>query len=75
MQSHEAALALVKADVTASQSENSKLPATSDPDLQRADELVSLHYDVKVKYLGSGPDPELVQAGRDVDKVLGALKR
>ncbi|KIW26818.1 uncharacterized protein PV07_06622 [Cladophialophora immunda] len=42
-------------------------------DLQRANELVSLHYNVKLKYLETGPDPELVQAGEDVDQVIAAL--
>lgn len=46
-----------------------------DQDLQRADELVSLHYDVKLKYIDSGPDPELVKARRDVDNVVAALNR
>ncbi|KIW71445.1 hypothetical protein PV04_03613 [Phialophora macrospora] len=46
-----------------------------DKDLQRVNELVSLHYDVKLKYLETGPDPELERAGRDVDEVLAALSR
>jgi len=49
--------------------------AQPDPDLQRANELVSLHYDVKMKYLESGLDPELVQAGKEVDEVISALSR
>jgi hypothetical protein len=48
---------------------------TLDIDLQRADELVFLHYEVKVKHLESGPDPELVQAGRDVDQVVFRLNQ
>ena len=46
-----------------------------DHDLQRADQLVSLHYDVKLKYQDTGPDPEFVQAGKDVDNVIRALNR
>ncbi|KAI1617813.1 hypothetical protein EDD37DRAFT_240215 [Exophiala viscosa] len=66
------------------QSSNGKVPlvnqpaskiADSDPDLQRANELVSLHYDVKVKYLQNGPDPELLQARKEVAEVLYALDR
>ena len=49
--------------------------AQRDEDLQRAQELVSLHYDVKLKYLETGPDPELVKAGKDVDEVVAALSR
>jgi len=44
-----------------------------DPDLHRAQELVSLHYDVKVNHLRSGLDPELVEARRRVDEVLASL--
>ena len=44
-------------------------------DLQRAQELVSLHYDVKVKYRETGPDAEFVRAGRNVDTVVAALNR
>ncbi|OAL19807.1 hypothetical protein AYO22_09334 [Fonsecaea multimorphosa] len=47
----------------------------NDHDLQRANELVSLHYDVKLNYMETGPDAELVQAGKDVDQVLAALSR
>ncbi len=46
-----------------------------DLDLQRADELVSLHYDVKLKYSEIGTDQELEKAGRDVDNVAAALNR
>ncbi|KIW96758.1 uncharacterized protein Z519_02149 [Cladophialophora bantiana CBS 173.52] len=44
-----------------------------DQDLQRANELVSLYYDVKLKYLKAGPDTDLVQAGKDVDQIIAAL--
>ncbi|OAL37732.1 hypothetical protein AYO20_02909 [Fonsecaea nubica] len=46
-----------------------------DQDLHRADELVSLYYDVKVKFTERGPDPDFVQAGREVDQVLADLSR
>ena len=45
-----------------------------DPDLKRANEIVSLHNDVKVKHLESGLDYEIIQARRDVEKVLAALR-
>ncbi|KIX10318.1 uncharacterized protein Z518_01400 [Rhinocladiella mackenziei CBS 650.93] len=86
--SHKAAIALVKPDMgtatdernaLSSQRETSGKPSSAetplDPDLQRANELVSLHYEVKVKYLETGPDPELIQAAKDVDQVLSALNR
>jgi hypothetical protein len=50
-------------------------PVPRQTSLQRAAELVSLHYDVKVRYLQTGPDRELVRAARDVDRVLDALGR
>ena len=43
--------------------------------LQRANEFVSLHYDVKLRHLETGPDPELVKAGRDVNEVIAALNK
>ncbi|OCT54880.1 hypothetical protein CLCR_03188 [Cladophialophora carrionii] len=89
--SHEAAIALVKppapagaeATDTTAPNESEDVAAHSsgrdtrrdDQDLRRANELISLHYDVKLKYLETGPDPELEQAGRDVDEVLAALSR
>ncbi|EXJ80191.1 hypothetical protein A1O1_08333, partial [Capronia coronata CBS 617.96] len=82
--SHEAAVALVKpADLgpttpsgeTGGESSPHGSPTQTSPDadLQHANELVSLHYDLKVKYLEMGPDPELVQAERQVDQVISAL--
>lgn len=47
----------------------------TDSELQRANELVSLHYDVKLKYLETGPDAELEKAAQDVEKVLRDLSR
>jgi hypothetical protein len=44
-----------------------------DPDIKRAKELVALHYDVKVKYMESGLDRELLQARNDVADVLDSL--
>ena len=45
----------------------------SDPDLQRAKDLIALHYDVKVKHQQSGLDDDLLQARRDVYNVLSQL--
>lgn len=47
----------------------------SDPDLRRAEELVSLHYNVKIKYRDTGRDPELVRAGDEVERVLYEMAR
>jgi hypothetical protein len=46
---------------------------TTDSDLEHANELVSLHYGVKIHYLETGPEPELIQAARDVDRVISSL--
>lgn len=55
----------------ASQKLNAK--SEPDPDMQRADELVSLHYNVKVHHLNSGLDPEILEARRRVEEVINAL--
>ncbi|EXJ62969.1 hypothetical protein A1O7_03413 [Cladophialophora yegresii CBS 114405] len=88
--SHEAATALVKppaptgaeeTETTATEKAEDVQAHSSgrdtrgdDQDLQRANELLSLHYGVKLKYLETGPDPELEQAGRAVDEVLASLR-
>lgn len=46
----------------------------ADPDLQRAMDLVDLHYGVKMKH-AQGEDRGLLQARRDVDEVLERLQR
>lgn len=67
-------------DISASQAQNPEtVPPKSnnvsqvDPDLHRAEKLVSLHYDVKVNHLKFGLDPELIEARRRVDEVMAAL--
>lgn len=45
------------------------------PDLQRAKDLVELHYRVKLKYQEEGLDLELQQAREDVNKVYKNLSR
>lgn len=44
----------------------------SDLDLRRAKDLVELHYNVKLKYLQDGPDPELRQARDNVRRTCTA---
>ena len=44
-----------------------------DPDLQRAKDLIDLHYKVKVKHAGGALDQELEQARREVGEVLRTL--
>ncbi|KAL8796724.1 MAG: hypothetical protein Q9195_001114 [Heterodermia aff. obscurata] len=48
--------------------------AAEDPDMQRATDLVELHYEVKVKH-AQGLDDRLVQARRDVDRALEDLRK
>lgn len=43
-----------------------------DPDMQRATDLLELHYGVKMKHM-LGEDAGLTQARRDVDMVLEKL--
>jgi hypothetical protein len=78
---HEAALNLVTVHqrldndqfVDAEASSKESVTENSDPDLQRANDLISLHYGVKVKYMENGLDPELLQARREVANVLSQL--
>ena len=44
-----------------------------DPDMQRATDLVELHYGVKMNHM-EGEDVGLRQARRDVDRVLEKLE-
>ena len=44
-----------------------------DPDMQRATDLVDLHYSVKMKHV-QGDDAGLRQARREVDMVLHKLE-
>jgi len=44
-----------------------------DSDLQRAEELTSLHQDVKLKHIERGPDAELLEARQAVSRVLASL--
>lgn len=42
--------------------------------MRRANDLMSLHYGVKVKYAQGGEDAELKRARNQVDFVLGGLR-
>ncbi|KAK4698184.1 hypothetical protein P7C71_g42, partial [Lecanoromycetidae sp. Uapishka_2] len=75
---HSAAIALVsvhKVDSTlpaATGSSQSSRVTEKDPDMQRATDLVELHYGVKMNHM-QGEDAGLRQARRDVDQVLRKL--
>ncbi|KIV90898.1 hypothetical protein PV10_05502 [Exophiala mesophila] len=77
--SHEAALALVTPRAGQDGVNPSTDPsqfvhkAPADSDLQKAQELVSLHYDIKVGISESGLDPELLESRRRVHQVLADL--
>lgn len=87
--SHEAAIGLVQtyrtrrndAGVEAGQPNQTKdgdLNGTSkstDKDLQRAEELVSLHQNVKLKHIQNGQDRELLQSRQAVQAVLASLNK
>ena len=88
-QDHSAALNLVNARTPSSDPQAHQSPdsaavakpklvsqesAAEDPDMQRATDLVELHYEVKVKHV-RGLDDRLVQARRDVDRALEDLSK
>lgn len=87
--SHESAIGLVQTyksldtknsggSIEPAQGGNSNLQdatKTTDQDLQRADELVSLHQNVKLKHIQTGQDQELLQARQVVQSVLASLAR
>jgi hypothetical protein len=75
---HTAALAMVtvhkpNSTTTSAELTPSNSASAQDPDIQRANELVSLHYAVKVKHRQSGLDEELLWAREKVNDVLRAL--
>jgi hypothetical protein len=47
----------------------------SDPDLQRAKELVDLHFGIKVKFEEQGPDAELEDLRAKVAKMVAEMDR
>lgn len=83
--SHDSAINLVKTyqSLDASGSEKASAvhhetygPSTeTDEDLRRADELVSLHQNVKLRHIQAGPDQDLLQARQAVQAVLASLAR
>ena len=80
---HEAALDLVHVHKKIRQSQQlgdvetvkEDLVKAGDKDLQRVEELMVLHQNVKVKYTESGPDPKLKEARQAVARILAALDR
>ena len=66
----------MEATTSAGQSKNigSNSGVEEDPDMQRAIDLVDLHYGVKMNHM-QGEDEGLRQARRDVDRVLEKLER
>ena len=76
------ALALVNVHKTTTASAStaeSQQPSDQHAELSRAQELVDLHYGVKVKHMGTAPnsepvvDPDLRRAREDVNRVLSEL--
>jgi hypothetical protein len=76
------AIALVnvhKPTATEASRADSQQPSDQHAELSRAQELVDLHYGVKVKHMGSGPnfepvvDAGLKRAREDVNRVLREL--
>ena len=68
---HQAATDLVSAH--RSIKGHSKSDEQESKDLQRASELMTLHINVKVKHLESGPDQELLSARQTVNSILRSL--
>ncbi|GAB1213772.1 hypothetical protein ATERTT37_002925 [Aspergillus terreus] len=79
---HQDALALVTvneriaAPVAAEQGDASKAHAKepANEDLQRAKELVELHYEIKARHANGTVDDELAQAREQVNRVLRELR-
>ena len=51
-----------------------ELGEQTDEDMQRAKDLIDLHYNVKMKHV-EGHDGDLRQARKDVDRVLQRLEK
>ena len=54
---------------------NEEVAGKKDENLQRAEELVLLHQNVKVKQVESGPDVKLRKARQDVTRILDSLNQ
>ena len=75
-QGHEEALALVSVHKSVNGNGDANAVAAAgkeDPDLDRAKELVDLHYGMKLKYRENGLDQDLLQARKDVEAIGKAL--
>ncbi|KAL8745643.1 MAG: hypothetical protein Q9190_002247 [Brigantiaea leucoxantha] len=76
---HSAAIALVSARPPSSakspepSTNSSKADSGNDPDMQRAIDLVELHYGLKVKHM-NGEDQGLTLARRNVDFIINKLE-
>lgn len=80
--SHESANGLVQTyrglesnSTKASTGDPKAVTSQRDKDLQRADELVSLHQNVKLKHIQNGQDQELLQGRQAVQAVLASLTK
>lgn len=62
-----------RASITASADRELVVKAKEDPDMQRAMDLMDLHYNVKMNHV-QGEDAGLRQARREVDLVLEKLE-
>ena len=62
-----------RASIAAGDDRELGVKAEEDPDMQRAIDLVELHYGVKMKHM-QGEDAALRQARREVDNVLEKLE-
>jgi hypothetical protein len=70
---HKTATDTITSQPAAGAQSSSLSDPTPNPDLQRARDLVTYHYSVKVAHQENGLDVELVQARKEVDAVLGQL--
>ena len=72
-QDHEAALALVSVAKEGSTQQTECVDTKDDNDMQRAKDLLDLHYNVKMKH-ELGKDGDLKQASQSVDRVRKELE-
>lgn len=73
--SHESATGLVQTYRGLESNSTEAVASQRDKDLQRADELVSLHQNVKLKHIQDGQDQELLRGRQAVQAVLASLTR
>lgn len=76
--SHEAAMRLVTKHNSAVEKEvadSHKNAPSNDADLRQGEELLSLHENVKLKYLENGLDPDFIQAREEVGRILSEIEK